>query len=231
MTHKYPHLHPFNLTQQCRHHLPVHRSRLLPSRLLRANDRITDCDIHSGDIPSLYLQAILILTGASSLLVVRLLFAYAWVSCMHGVAHVLWYVSQHMYAAADNVIKVWLPFTGELIRNLSGHTKGLSDISWLSDGTYLASASDDTSIQIWNVETVRCLYYPCIAHGNDGWASQGSTTKHLRGHTSFVFCVNYNTASTLLVSGGCKGDVRICNFARGALSCGLPFGARILIGH
>lgn len=60
-----------------------------------------------------------------------------------------------IYAAADNLIKIWSPFTGELIRNLSGHTKGLSDISWSSEGTYLASASDDTSIRIWNIETVR----------------------------------------------------------------------------
>ena len=87
MTHKYPHLHPLNLTQQCRRHLPAHRSRLhLQSRLLRANDRITDCDIHSGDIPSLYLQSSLVLTGPFSLLVVCLPFLYAWVSC---IAHVL----------------------------------------------------------------------------------------------------------------------------------------------
>jgi len=133
------------------------------------------------------------------------------------------------HGAADNVVKIWSPLTGELIRNLSGHTKGLSDISWSSDGTYLASASDDTSIRIWNVESVRLSLHPGIAHGNDRWAPQGVTTKHLRGHTSFVFCLNCNTASTLLVSGGCEGDVRIWNVARGAFSCGLPFASRMLI--
>jgi len=64
------------------------------------------------------------------------------------------------HVAVDNVIKIWLPLTGELIRNLSGHTKGFSDISWSSDGTYLASTSDDTSIQIWNIETVRLSLLP-----------------------------------------------------------------------
>jgi len=73
------------------------------------------------------------------------------------------------------------------------------------------------------------LYYPCIAHGSDRCAPQGLTTKHLRGCTSFVFCVNYNTASTLLVSGGREGDVRIWNIARGAFSCGLPLGSRMLM--
>ena len=37
----------------------------------------------------------------------------------------------------------------------------------------------------------------------------------LKGHSSYVFCVNYNTASNLLVSGGCEGDVRIWNVAKG----------------
>jgi len=74
MTHKYPHPHPhpLNLTQQCRCHLPVHRSRHLRFRLLHAKDRTTDCDIHSGDIPSLYLQSSLVLTGPFSLRVVRI---------------------------------------------------------------------------------------------------------------------------------------------------------------
>ena len=71
--------------------------------------------------------------------------------------------------------------------------------------------------------------YPCIAHGNDRCAPQGLTTKHLQGCTSFVFCVNYNTVSTLLVSGGREGDVRIWNIARGAFSCGLPLGSRMLM--
>jgi WD40 repeat protein len=44
---------------------------------------------------------------------------------------------------------------------------------------------------------------------------QGTSTKVLKGHSSYVFCVNYNTASNLLVSGGCEGDVRIWNVAKG----------------
>ena len=40
----------------------------------------------------------------------------------------------------------------------------------------------------------------------------------LKGHTSYVFCVNYNTEGTQLVSGGCDGDVKIWNAAKGAFS-------------
>jgi len=57
----------------------------------------------------------------------------------------------------------------------------------------------------------------------------GLHNKTSMGTAGFVFCVNYNTASTLLVSGGCEGDVCIWNITGGAFSCGLPFGSRMLI--
>jgi COMPASS component SWD3 len=59
--------------------------------------------------------------------------------------------------AADNVAKIWSPFSGELIRNLSGHTEGLSDIAWSPNSVYLATASDDHTIRIWDVDSV-CTY-------------------------------------------------------------------------
>lgn len=58
---------------------------------------------------------------------------------------------------AEKVVKIWSSETGEFLRNLSGHTQGLSDIAWSSDNVHLASASDDTTIRIWDVELVcRC---------------------------------------------------------------------------
>jgi len=110
------------------------------------------------------------------------------------------------------VVKIWSPETGEFLRNLIGHTQGLSDIAWSSDSVYLASASDDTTIRIWNVEnvcsaTVFVVQFLTLV--------KGLTHKHLKGHTKWVFCLNYNSASNLLVSGGCEGDVRIWNVARG----------------
>ena len=44
---------------------------------------------------------------------------------------------------------------------------------------------------------------------------KGVTSKILTGHSGWVFCVNYNTMSNLLVSGGCEGVVKIWNVARG----------------
>jgi len=47
---------------------------------------------------------------------------------------------------------------------------------------------------------------------------KGLTSRVLKGHGSYVFCVNYNTEGTQLVSGGCDGDVKIWNAAKGACS-------------
>ena len=67
-------------------------------------------------------------------------------------------------AANDKVVKIWSPFTGELIRNLNGHTKGLSDIAWSSDSVNLASASDDHTVRIWEVDTVRPPIHSLFAY-------------------------------------------------------------------
>ena len=123
--------------------------------------------------------------------------------------------------AADNIAKIWSPFSGELIRNLSGHTEGLSDISWSPNSVHLATASDDHTIRIWDVDSV-CTYLNIIHETkrshvlNRGMCGKGVTSKVLKGHSSHVFCINYNTEGTQLVSGGCEGDVRIWNAAKGA---------------
>jgi COMPASS component SWD3 len=63
----------------------------------------------------------------------------------------------HCHTAADLVVKIWSPVTGKIIRNLNGHTKGNSDCSWSSDSVYLATASDDTTIRVWDVNSVSVL--------------------------------------------------------------------------
>lgn len=55
---------------------------------------------------------------------------------------------------ADRVIKLWDGDTGQFIHTFQGHTEGISDIAWTSDGEYLASASDDKTIKIWSIELV-----------------------------------------------------------------------------
>jgi len=47
---------------------------------------------------------------------------------------------------------------------------------------------------------------------------KGLTTKILKGHTSYVFCLNYNSASDKLVSGCCDGDIKIWDVTKGELA-------------
>lgn len=65
-----------------------------------------------------------------------------------------------LFIAADLEIKIWSPITGKLIRNLTGHKKGNSDVAWSSDSIHLASASDDCTIRIWNVDSVGSASIP-----------------------------------------------------------------------
>lgn len=52
------------------------------------------------------------------------------------------------------MIKLWDAATGEFIQTLQGHSEGISDVAWSSDGEHLASASDDKTIRIWSLEEV-----------------------------------------------------------------------------
>lgn len=57
--------------------------------------------------------------------------------------------------AADKQVKLWDVSQGELIRSFEGHTEGVSDIAWSTNGEFIASASDDKTIRIWSLEAVR----------------------------------------------------------------------------
>lgn len=104
-------------------------------------------DMFSEDIPCQYQPSSSVLMGNCLRLAVSFL-------CLVGHEH-QYLICHRIITGAEKVIKIWNPENGEFIRDLSGHTQGLSDIAWSSDSVFLASASDDTTIRIWNVELVR----------------------------------------------------------------------------
>jgi len=52
-------------------------------------------------------------------------------------------LAHSLRAAADKTIKIWNAIDGRYERTLTGHTLGISDVSWSSDSKYLCSGSDD----------------------------------------------------------------------------------------
>lgn len=58
--------------------------------------------------------------------------------------------------------------------------QGLSDIAWEHRDRYLATASDDTTLRLWEAATGECL-------------------RTLEGHTHYVFCCAFNPVKPILV--------------------------------
>lgn len=54
---------------------------------------------------------------------------------------------------ADPVIRLWDARDGTLLRRLTGHSDGIRDVHFSSDGLKMASASLDNTIRLWDVET------------------------------------------------------------------------------
>lgn len=67
---------------------------------------------------------------------------------------------------------------GEFIRDFVGHTGEIWAVSISRDGRILASASDDQTIRLWNLETAECLATLFIARDREWvcWTPQGYYT-------------------------------------------------------
>lgn len=74
---------------------------------------------------------------------------------------------------------------------MKGHTNSLRSLAFDPSGKLLASAGDDTSIRLWDVESQKQIGEP------------------LTGHTDSVFTVAFSPDGTRLVSGGGDATVRL----------------------
>ena len=79
----------------------------------------------------------------------------------------------------------------DLVDDLSGHTGEVRSLDFSLDGERLASASEDNSILLWEVD------------GSD------EPIAKLKGHTGSVNSVSFSPDGTLLASGGADGTVRL----------------------
>jgi len=91
----------------------------------------------------------------------------------------------------DKTIKIWETATGVCIATLVGHDNWIRGLVWHPSGKYIISVSDDKSIKVWDISNGRA-----IKTINDA-------------HTHFVSCLDYNTRTPRLATGGVDDLVKI----------------------
>ena len=87
--------------------------------------------------------------------------------------------------------------------HLIGHSRGINDVCWSPTAWYLATASDDKSLRLYDVAT-------------------GETFVEFKGHQNFVFCCKFNPQSNLLVSGSYDETVKLWDVRCGECVMTLP---------
>lgn len=93
--------------------------------------------------------------------------------------------------SSDHTVRMWAVTTGNAVRMFTGHTGNLTAIACSNDGKLLASADDQGFILIWNL-------------------APGRLMKRMRGHgKGGIWSLSWSVESTVVVSGGADGTVRV----------------------
>jgi transcription initiation factor TFIID subunit 5 len=98
--------------------------------------------------------------------------------------------------SSDRSVRMWAVATGEPVRLFTGHTGNVTALACAPDGKTLASADDHGSILLWDL-------------------ASGRRTKRMRGHgKGGIWSLSWTVESSLLISGGMDGTVRVWDVLR-----------------
>ncbi|ORE23251.1 WD40 repeat-like protein [Rhizopus microsporus] len=89
----------------------------------------------------------------------------------------------------DKTVRVWHLETGELIKTLTGHSRGVRALQF--DDAKLVTGAMDNTLKIWNYHTGQCI-------------------RTLEGHTGGVLSLHFD--SRILASGSTDHTIRVWNF-------------------
>ena len=64
--------------------------------------------------------------------------------------------SQIVSGSSDRMVRMWDLSTGSLVRELSGHERGVVSVCVSKDGSKIGSASRDKTVRLWDVHMGRC---------------------------------------------------------------------------
>jgi WD40 repeat protein/class 3 adenylate cyclase len=98
---------------------------------------------------------------------------------------------------------IWNTVTGQKVLTLSGHTDGINEIAFSSNGTRIATASNDNTAKIWD-------------------AASGTELLTLSDHSDVVISVAFNPDGTRLATASVDGTVKIWDTATGLNMLTLP---------
>ena len=93
--------------------------------------------------------------------------------------------------SCDKMVRMWLVTNGYPVRMFTGHTSNITALACSPDGKILASADDSGTIILWDL-------------------APGKLLKRMRGHgKGGIWSLTWSVESTVLVSGGADGTVRV----------------------
>lgn len=94
-------------------------------------------------------------------------------------------------ASSDRTVRMYAVTNGQAVRMFTGHPNAITALACSKDGKQLASGDDAGNIILWDLASGRLL-------------------KRLRGHgKGGIWSLSYSVESTVLVSGGADGTVRV----------------------
>ena len=93
-------------------------------------------------------------------------------------------------SGGEDIASVFDVRTGDLLFELPRHTNSVYAVSWSPDGRWIATASADSSVRVWEAAT-------------------GTLQERLVGHTGVVNTVDWSPDSRRIVSGGSDGTARV----------------------
>lgn len=143
----------------------------------------------------------------------------------------------------DFELRLWDTFTAETLAVLRGHTSRIWDVSASKSGRFVASASGDSTIKLWNVSRVSTDFgnrvssltghegdiYSLQIHPTDNHIISGGYDRHVRlfdiesekllltmsGHESSISSVIFNPLSNLAISGSKDCTIRFWDISSG----------------
>jgi serine/threonine protein kinase len=131
----------------------------------------------------------------------------------------------------DGSLKIWNLKTGEPVKMLERQVGNIWTVDASPDGKYLVTASDDSAVTFWNLQTLRPEYAipeatatKAVAFSPDGkhlvTGSRNSVIKvwdldnriplvQLRGHRGTIHALAYSPDGTRIASAGADGTVKV----------------------